>query len=171
MTCKALTWIPHPPFTHFHSASRAGEAAAVCQGPLGVSCPGSQRYLREQWLPKQSLQIDEHGLDTFLNVTQGQYLQKHSICSQETAAMPCHGHFSLRMCGIVVSLMEERKIWKLMKCFAWIFHQKRRRWKNGSNMWIFMSFWNPACKCHVTVLGRDCKHEILAWYFLNNPYS
>lgn len=76
-----------------------------------------------------------------------------------------------RLCGIVVSLVEERKIWKLIKCFAWILHQKRRRWKNGSNTWIFMSSWNPACKCYVTMLGRDCNHKILAWYFLNNSYS
>lgn len=95
MTCEALTWIPPPLFTHFHSASQAGETPAVCQGPLGVSCPGSQRYLREQWLPKQLLQIDEPGPDTFLNFAQGQYLQKHSIWSKETAATLFLGHFSL----------------------------------------------------------------------------
>lgn len=76
MTCEALTWIPLPPFAHFHSASQAGETAGVHQGPLGQSCPQILEVSSGAMVSEQLLQIDEPGLNTFLNFAQGLYLQK-----------------------------------------------------------------------------------------------
>lgn len=70
MTCEALTWIPLPPFAHFHSANWRGETAGVHQGALSKSCPQDPN----QWPPKQLLQTDEPGLNTLLIFAQGQYL-------------------------------------------------------------------------------------------------
>lgn len=76
MTREALTWIPLPPFAHFHSASQTGETAAVRRGPLGSHIPRPRRYLQERWPLKELLQTDESGLNAFLNFAKGQYLQK-----------------------------------------------------------------------------------------------